>query len=68
MPRKRKYDPRGRNGFLGGRPALPEDERRVAISARVAPETLVRLDDYAARHGLSRGAALDAVVRTVAGE
>ena len=61
MPSK-KRDPRALNGFLGGRPAMQPDKRRVQVSVSLAPWTLKTLDTYAEANGISRGAALDQIL------
>lgn len=51
-----------------GRPKLPDDEKRVPVTAMVDPETLKLLDGWAAEHECSRGRAIDAAARRLAGK
>lgn len=44
-------------------PNIPESQRgSKVVSVRLSPETIERLDAYAAAHALSRSAAVEALV------
>lgn len=59
---RKKRDPRGLNGVLGGRPTLPIGAARVPISATVRADTLSQIDAIAAKTGMSRGLVIDAIL------
>lgn len=55
----------GRGGYRenGGRKPLPEDERRVTVTARVLPETYDKIKMMKEEEGFKLGQAIDRMMK-----
>jgi hypothetical protein len=51
---------------LGGRPRVPDDEKRRAVNVSLSREAIQQLNDWIAATGKSRSELLDSVIRTTA--